>query len=101
TPKSASANQGNPRAKGIVASSAATLVSDRAYRPQPFPQSTTNFKKLRENRKWLFLNGYFRWREKSSKASTNSGPLYGLSALPGIEVYMVNAAPLFKGPCAA
>ncbi|WP_457852921.1 hypothetical protein, partial [Sinorhizobium medicae] len=59
TPKSASANQGNPRAKGIVASSAATLVSDRAYRPQPFPQSTTNFKKLRENRKWLFLKELF------------------------------------------
>ncbi|MDK1490406.1 hypothetical protein QN219_10080, partial [Sinorhizobium sp. 7-81] len=32
-------------AKVIVASSAAALVSDRAYRPAPFPQSTAIFKK--------------------------------------------------------
>ncbi|WP_210305412.1 hypothetical protein, partial [Sinorhizobium terangae] len=31
--------------KVIVASSAAALVSDRAYRPAPFPQSTAIFKK--------------------------------------------------------
>ncbi|MDK1494814.1 hypothetical protein QN219_33495, partial [Sinorhizobium sp. 7-81] len=43
--QSASANQGNSRAKVIVASSAAALVSDRAYRPAPFPQSTAIFKK--------------------------------------------------------
>ncbi|MGO4625295.1 hypothetical protein, partial [Ensifer sp. 2TAB8] len=35
TLKSASANPGNSRAKVVVASSAAALVSDRAYRPAP------------------------------------------------------------------
>ncbi|WP_210163687.1 hypothetical protein, partial [Sinorhizobium meliloti] len=49
--QSASANLGNPRAKDIVASSAAALVSDRAYRPQPSKTSTTIFKKSAENRK--------------------------------------------------
>ncbi|WP_210213257.1 hypothetical protein, partial [Sinorhizobium meliloti] len=49
--QSASANLGNPRAKDIVASSAAALVSDRAYRPQPSNTSTTIFKKSAENRK--------------------------------------------------
>ncbi|WP_210213818.1 hypothetical protein, partial [Sinorhizobium meliloti] len=38
-------NLGNPRAKDIVASSAAALVSDRAYRPQPSNTSTGFFKK--------------------------------------------------------
>ncbi|WP_210162747.1 hypothetical protein, partial [Sinorhizobium meliloti] len=49
--QSASANLGNPRAKDIVASSAAALVSDRAYRPPPSDTSTTIFKKSAENRK--------------------------------------------------
>ncbi|MFC0805697.1 hypothetical protein ACFHWW_09530, partial [Ensifer sp. P24N7] len=43
--QSASANLGNPRAKDIVASSAAALVSDRAYRPPPSDTSTGFFKK--------------------------------------------------------
>ncbi|MGO4658906.1 hypothetical protein AB4Z34_29615, partial [Ensifer sp. 2YAB10] len=40
TLKSASANPGNSRAKVVVASSAAALVSDRAYRPAPTETST-------------------------------------------------------------
>ncbi|WP_429818677.1 hypothetical protein, partial [Ensifer sp. B1-9] len=42
-PKSASANQGNSRAKVVVASSAAALVSDRAYRPHTSNTSTDIF----------------------------------------------------------
>ncbi|WP_205625836.1 hypothetical protein, partial [Ensifer aridi] len=40
--QSASANQGNSRARNIVASSAAALVSDRAYRPAT-PDTSTGF----------------------------------------------------------
>ncbi len=43
--QSASANQGNLKTKDIVASSAAALVSDRAYRPHPSHTSTLNRKK--------------------------------------------------------
>ncbi|MGF6159295.1 hypothetical protein M2267_004563, partial [Ensifer sp. KUDG1] len=43
--QSASANPGNSRAKVVVASSAAALVSDRAYRPHASQTSTATFKK--------------------------------------------------------
>ncbi|HEV7305777.1 hypothetical protein, partial [Ensifer sp.] len=45
TPKSASANPGNSRAKVVVASSAAALVSDRAYRPHTSDTSTAILEK--------------------------------------------------------
>ncbi len=44
--QSASANQGNLKTKDIVASSAAALVSDRAYRGASARVSTGNFVKL-------------------------------------------------------
>ncbi|WP_210202576.1 MULTISPECIES: hypothetical protein, partial [Sinorhizobium] len=39
-------SKGNPRAKVVVASSAAALVSDRAYRPHTSDTSTDIFKKM-------------------------------------------------------
>jgi hypothetical protein len=45
------------RAKDIVASSAAALVSDAAYRPLAFPKSTTDFEKTRKKSKALICKG--------------------------------------------
>ncbi|MBV7520071.1 hypothetical protein, partial [Ensifer sp. ENS12] len=59
TPKSASANQGNSRAKVVVASSAAALVSDRAYRPPASKTSTAIFKKTSKKNKPLNLKDNF------------------------------------------
>ncbi|WP_207907852.1 hypothetical protein, partial [Sinorhizobium americanum] len=50
---------GNSRAKVVVASSAAALVSDRAYRPAPFPQSTTIFKNSADFCKLLIFRAKF------------------------------------------
>ncbi|WP_429815204.1 hypothetical protein, partial [Ensifer sp. B1-9] len=58
-PKSASANQGNSRAKVVVASSAAALVSDRAYRPHTSNTSTDIFKKTSKFDNYLILNNKF------------------------------------------
>ncbi|WP_205625830.1 hypothetical protein, partial [Ensifer aridi] len=66
--------------RNIVASSAAALVSDRAYRPAPFPQSTTIFKKITENRKWLFPEGKSRQSEKPRKIATKNGSRRSLPA---------------------
>ncbi|MFK3968256.1 hypothetical protein ACI2KT_32300, partial [Ensifer adhaerens] len=43
--QSAPSQPGNSRAKVVVASSAAALVSDRAYRPLTSDTSTATFKK--------------------------------------------------------
>ncbi|MCO6187935.1 hypothetical protein, partial [Rhizobium sp. L1K21] len=48
-----------PRAKEVVASSAAALVSDWAYRTTPLRESTTKFKKLSFFSSALILLGYF------------------------------------------
>ncbi|MGH6808372.1 MAG: hypothetical protein ACREEJ_16260, partial [Ensifer adhaerens] len=61
----APANQHPPiketlRTKDIVASSAAALVSDRAYRPTPSHTSTANCKKLTRSNKHLKIKDKFK-----------------------------------------
>ncbi|WP_207544026.1 hypothetical protein, partial [Sinorhizobium alkalisoli] len=51
----------------VVASSAAALVSDRAYRPTPTDTSTMIFEKIGENRNLLIFNDYFSDTERPHK----------------------------------
>ncbi|WP_210421847.1 hypothetical protein, partial [Sinorhizobium meliloti] len=95
--QSASANLGNPRAKDIVASSAAALVSDRAYRPPPSDTSTTIFKKSAENRKSLFLKVVFHDARKVVRRFYQYGSALRAFGASGDASYMVNAVPPFKG----
>ncbi|MDK1390057.1 hypothetical protein QN224_32600, partial [Sinorhizobium sp. 8-89] len=73
------------RAKVIVASSAAALVSDRAYRPAPFPQSTAIFKKSSKKHNRLKSKGNFKKTRKGRKL--NSGN-------PAFRVSTVKTLPL-------
>ncbi|WP_210270631.1 hypothetical protein, partial [Ensifer oleiphilus] len=52
----------------IVASSAAALVSDRAYRPHTSNTSTDNFKKLTRNDNQLKIKGKFERRLSTGRA---------------------------------
>ncbi|WP_210173872.1 hypothetical protein, partial [Ensifer sp. Root31] len=68
--QSASANQGNLKTKDIVASSAAALVSDRAYRPHPSHTSTGNRKKSTRSNNTLKIHTKFK-RELSTARSAS------------------------------
>ncbi|WP_210421408.1 hypothetical protein, partial [Rhizobium sp. R693] len=72
-PISISANlKRNLRAKDFVASSAAALVSDRAYRPCPFSKSTPVFKKNEISCITLNFNADFQRRTFQSGDCANS-----------------------------
>ncbi len=95
--KSASANLGNSRAKVIVASSAAALVSDRAYRPPPSDTSTAIFKKMSENRKPLIRKECFQITRNTEPKLYYHGSKSRAFRSFGDEAYMVNGLAPFKG----
>jgi hypothetical protein len=98
--QSASANPGNSRARAVVASSAAALVSDRAYRPAAFSTSTTIFKKTSKNYKSLKIRWNFSLRSEDAenRRENHRDRTRNAATIAGrYPLYMVNALLHFKG----